>query len=167
MITLYDNAFSPFARKVRMVLDLKGLEYSTVDGLRMNGQGALADVNPRREVPVLVDGDLTIVNSSHIVQYLEEAYPQPRVLPADLKRRVRARHWERVADTLVDAVLLNVSIWNWAKREDSRPEGMAEKAQNDLESVYAVLERDLAQSSQGFICDGLSIADIAMFPHLR
>jgi glutathione S-transferase len=167
MITLYDNAFSPFARKVRMVLDYKGLEYSTIDGLHATGQPALEEVNPRREVPVLMDGDVTVVNSAHIVQYLEEAYPEKRVLPADLARRVRARHWERISDSLVDAILLSVSLWSWARREDTAPNGMSEKAREDLGSVYTALERELAQSSRGFVCDELSIADIALFPHLR
>ena len=48
---LYDNAFSPFARKARMVLDLKGLDYEAIDGLDKSNGEALAAVNGRVEVP--------------------------------------------------------------------------------------------------------------------
>src|SRR4030095_11118891 len=51
VITLYDNAFSPFARKVRMVLEHKRLAFEAVDGLAPAGHARLASVNPRVEVP--------------------------------------------------------------------------------------------------------------------
>jgi glutathione S-transferase len=51
MIKLYDNAFSPFARKVRMVLEFKGLDFEVVDGLRKTSHEALKAVNRRVEVP--------------------------------------------------------------------------------------------------------------------
>jgi glutathione S-transferase len=166
MLTLYENAFSPFARKVRMALEHKGLQFEAIDGLRTDNQAALAKVNPRREVPVLVDGDVTIVNSSHILQYLDEAYPQKPLLPSALATRMRARDWERISDTLVDGILLNVSIWMWAERTDKRPPAMEQRARTDLESIYAALEKELAQAGD-FIVGTLSIADIALFPHLR
>jgi glutathione S-transferase len=166
MLTLYENAFSPFARKVRMALEHKGLQFEAIDGLRTDNQASLAKVNPRREVPVLVDGDITVVNSSHILQYLEEAYPQNPLLPTALAARMRARHWERISDTLVDSILLNASIWMWAERTDKRPPAMEERARADLESVYAALEKELAAAGD-FIVGTLSIADIALFPHLR
>ncbi|HEU5133717.1 MAG TPA: glutathione S-transferase family protein [Steroidobacteraceae bacterium] len=166
MITLYENAFSPFARKVRMALEHKGLQFEAIDGLRTDNQAALAKVNPRREVPVLVDGDITIINSSHIVQYLDEAYPQQPLLPTAVAARVRARHWERISDTLLDGILLNVSIWMWAERTDKRPPAMEERARADLASIYAALEKELAEAGH-FIVGALSIADLACFPHLR
>ncbi len=86
---LYDNAFSPFARKVRMVLEWKGLDYETVDGLDMANQELLAAVNGRLEVPTLVDGGVSVVNSADIVAYLEHAYPDPSVQPADPAARAR------------------------------------------------------------------------------
>jgi len=70
MIKLYDSAFSPFARKVRMVLDHKGLAYEAVDGLLRSNHQALKAVNGRLEVPTLVDGDLILWESSAIMAYL-------------------------------------------------------------------------------------------------
>jgi glutathione S-transferase len=161
---LYDNAISPFARKVRMVLDWKGLPYDVVDGLDKRNHDRLAAVNGRVEVPTLVDGSVTVINSADIVAYLEHKYPERPVYPADPAKRVRARAWERCADTVVDAILVNLSYWLLNVRPDAVPAGLREKAQSDLDQVYAALERDLG--SLDFICGEFSIADIALFPHL-
>lgn len=164
MLTLYDNAFSPFARKVRMVLEHKRLAFHPIDGLAPEGHGKLAAVNPRVEVPVLVDGDLTVVNSSHIVAYLEHRYPERPVYPADPATRVHALAWERVADTLFDAITHDASNGGFGFPGDSRPAGLLEAAREDLAPLYADLERSLADRE--FLCGALSIADLALFPHL-
>ena len=161
---LYDNAFSPFARKVRMVLDWKGLAYEAIDGLDKANAEALKAVNGRVEVPALVDGDITVVNSSDIVAYLEHIHPEPPVYPAEPAARVRARAWEPCADTVLDPILADISYWSWAERPDVMPAGMKEAAQTDLGRIYDALERDLEVSD--FVCGELSIADLALFPHV-
>lgn len=163
---LYDNAFSPFARKVRLVLDHKGLAYEAIDALEISSRGELADMNPRVEVPVLDDDGLIVVNSSDIVAYLDHKYPKRPVLPADPATRVRARAIERLADSLLDAILHDVSLWFWPTlaRTDQPPAGLREAAKHDLEAVYSELESDL--EGREFLCGDLSIADIAVFPHL-
>lgn len=161
---LYDNGFSPFARKIRIVLDHKGLAHEAVDGLAKVNHDALAAVNPRAEVPVLVDGDATVVNSADIVAYLEHRYPKRPVYPSDPATRARARAWERTADTLVDAILADIALWLWAERPDPMPKGLREAAQKDLEKIYEALEDALEKD--GFLLGDLSIADIALFPHL-
>lgn len=164
MIKLYDSAFSPFARKVRMVLEHKGLAFEALDGLLRSNHAALKAVNGRIEVPVLVDGDVVVVNSSDIVSYLEHIRPTPPVHPQDPAARVHARAWERAADTFVDAIMIDISYWKWAAREDEMPAGLIEAARGDLRGIYAALERDLA--GREFVSGALSIADIALFPHL-
>src|SRR5262245_29842718 len=58
MIVLYDNPFSPFARKVRMALQFKEVPYQSIDALALAEHARLHAVNRRAEVPVLVDGDV-------------------------------------------------------------------------------------------------------------
>jgi glutathione S-transferase len=164
MITLFDSAFSPFARKVRLVLEHKGLEFKALDGLIKSNHEALKAVNGRIEVPVLVDGDITVVNSADIVGYLEARYPQKPVYPSDLAARVHARAWERAADAFIDAILIDISYWKWADRQDQMPEGLLEAARADLRLVYHALDRELA--SRDYVSGPLSIADMALFPHL-
>ena len=164
MIKLYDSAFSPFARKVRMVLEYKGLAFEAFDGLLRSSHDALRAVNGRIEVPVLVDDDIVVVNSSDIVGYLEHIRPAPPVYPKEAAAGVHARAWERAADSFIDAILTDISYWKWAVREDAMPAGLIEAARADLHLVYAALERDLA--AREFVSGELSIADIALFPHL-
>lgn len=164
MIKLYDSAFSPFARKVRMVLEHKGLAHEAVDGLLKSNHAALKAVNGRIEVPALVDDGIVVVNSADIVSYLEFRYPEKPVYPLAPAARVHARAWERAADTFIDAILINVSYWKWANRPDRMPDGLLEAARADLGGVYDALDRELADRE--FVSGGLSIADMALFPHL-
>jgi glutathione S-transferase len=161
---LYDNAVSPFARKVRLVLDFKGVPYETVDGLVKANRDALAAVNGRVEVPALLHDGSAIVNSSDIVAYLERVFPERPVYPASPTAWARARAWERCADTFVDALLVNLSYWTFNQRADRMPEGLLDAARRDLRLVYDALERQLA--GRDFVCGEISVADFALFPHL-
>jgi glutathione S-transferase len=164
MIKLYDNAFSPFARKIRLVLDHKRVTYDVIDGLQLKNRELLESVNGRVEVPALVHDDLVIINSSDIVTYLERRFPEHPVYPKEDTAWARARAWERCSDTVVDPILVDISYWTWAKRADKMPEGMLAAARADLTRVYDALERDLAAGD--YVCGELSIADFALFPQL-
>ena len=91
MIKMYDSAFSPFARKVRMTLEYKELSYEAVDGLLRSNHEALRAVNGRIEVPALVDDAIVVVNSADLVAHLDYRYPTKRVSPDDPAGRVHAR----------------------------------------------------------------------------
>jgi glutathione S-transferase len=165
MLKLYDNAFSPFARKVRLVLELKGIEHEVVDGLALANRDALAAVNGRVEVPAIDHDGLVVVGSSDIVAYLERAFPAHPVYPASHAEWVHARAWERCADTVIDPILVDVSYWTWASRTDAMPAGMLDAARRDMDQVYAAIERDLdGRALLGG--DRPSIADVALFPHI-
>jgi glutathione S-transferase len=164
MIKLYDSAFSPFARKVRMVLEHKGLDFEAVDGLLKSNHAALKAVNGRIEVPALVDNGVVVVNSADIVSYLEFRYTAKPVYPEAPAARVHARAWERAADAFIDAILINVSYWKWADRQDRMPDGLLEAGRADLARVYEALNSELADRE--FVSGRLSIADMALFPHL-
>jgi glutathione S-transferase len=161
---LFDSAFSPFARKVRMVLEYKGLDFQAVDGLLKSNHAELKAVNGRVEVPTLVDGDTVVVNSADIVSYLEHRYPDRPVYPDSPETRVHARAWERTADTFIDPILVDISYWKWAARPDTMPTGLLEAARADLSQVYDALEAELARRE--YISGSVSIADIALFPHI-
>ena len=166
MLTLYDNPFSPFARKVRMVLRFKGLRYRSVDALALPEHDRLVDVNPRAEVPVLVDGGVTVTDSADIVSYLEDRFPDPAVLPLGPEPRAKARRWQRLSDTLLDAIIHDISIWTWPThhRSDQPPEGLLEAGRQELRQIMVDLEGSIHVS--GFVCDQLSIADFSLFPHV-
>ena len=161
---LYDNPFSPFARKVRMVLEHKGLVFDAIDGLDKGNHDALARLNRRLEVPALQDDGVAVVNSADIIAYLDHRYPDRPVYPADPAVRVRARAWERLADTVIDPILADISYWSWTDRSDTMPAGLLDAAKKDLGEVYVRLDAELG--GRAFVCTTLSIADFALFPHL-
>lgn len=106
-IVLYEHPLSPYAQKVRILLREKGLpfDFRTPDAL---GSGAdnpsLALLNPRFEVPSLVHDGETIFDSTIILEYLEECFPTPPMMPPTPKARARMRMIEEVCDTHYEAI---------------------------------------------------------------
>ena len=91
---LYDYFRSSGAYRVRLALNMKGLEYeSKVIHLSNNEQFApeFAARNPQSLIPVLVDGEITLTQSMAIIEYLEEVYPHPPLLPESALARARVR----------------------------------------------------------------------------
>lgn len=106
-IVLYEHPLSPYAQKIRILLREKGLPFearmpSTI------GSGAedadLAGVNPRLEVPGLLHRGNTFFDSTIILEYLEETFPEPPMMPATPVARARARTIEEVCDTHWEAI---------------------------------------------------------------
>ncbi len=94
--TLYTYFRSSAAYRVRIALQLKGLAHSHVPVhlLRNGGEqhsAAYAALNPTQLVPTLVDGDMVLCQSVAIMEYLEEAYPSPSLLPKDVNQRAVVR----------------------------------------------------------------------------
>ena len=166
MLTLFTNGFSPFARKVAMALEYKGIAYESVDGLTHGNRERLLAVNPRAEVPVVVDDDITVVNSSDIVAYLDQKYPERPIYPQNLKARVEARALERLADARIDAIMLDCSIWTWADRKDPPLPGLKEAGQRDLDTIFARIEETLRDLATPWPFGHLTIAEFAFWPHL-
>lgn len=164
MLTLYGNAFSPFARKVQLILEHKGVDYEYVDGLARDDRARLAKINKRVEVPVIDHDGVVVVNSSDIAAYLERVFPERPIYPSDTKTWVKARAWERCADSTIDPILVDISYWVWAIRPDKMPEGLLDAARADLGPIYDALDAEL--DGKDWVCGELSIADIALFPHL-
>ena len=87
-----------------MALQFKDVPYESIDALALAEHARLRAVNRRAEVPVLVDGDVTVRDSADIVAYLEDRFPTPPLLPSSPARRVTARRWARIADTVLDSI---------------------------------------------------------------
>jgi maleylacetoacetate isomerase len=95
-LVLYDYWRSSASYRVRIALNLKGLSYAShsVHLVQEGGQQhapAYLSLNPQQLVPSLVDGDLVLTQSLAILEYLEEKWPAPPLLPADREGRARVR----------------------------------------------------------------------------
>lgn len=91
---LYNFFRSGTSHRLRIALNLKGLqtEYLPVDlRTEQHLQAAFKAINPQGLVPALVDGDQVLIQSPAIIEWLEEKYPNPPLLPADAQQRARVR----------------------------------------------------------------------------
>ena len=103
---LYSGPLSLFTAKVRIALAEKRLAYERIEvgwSLAKRYEPHHPDVvalNPKRQVPVLVDGDVVVYDSTVILEYLEDRYPTPALYPQDVRERARCRQLEAAADEL-------------------------------------------------------------------
>src|SRR3982750_2263376 len=108
---------SPYVRKVLACMNLKGLDYEVDPITPFYGNEEFERLSPLRRIPVLIDGDFTVSDSSVICAYLDDAYPGHRLFPTDPKDRARARWLEEFADTRLG----DVFIWGFFYQKVVRP----------------------------------------------
>jgi glutathione S-transferase len=112
MIELYHNDMSVCAQKVRFALAEKKLPWERRHlNLRAGDQQKpeYLKLNPNAVVPTLVDDGTVIIESTVICEYLDDAYPEPRLKPADAVGRARMRLWTKQLDEGVHAATSVVS----------------------------------------------------------
>ena len=104
---LYEAPGSPYAQKIKIALREKAVPFEVeVPASLGTGRtdGPFGIGNPRAEVPMLVDGQTRIFDSTIILEYIEERWPEPPLLPRDPAARAAARMTEDVCDTQYEAV---------------------------------------------------------------
>src|SRR5215510_9255756 len=104
MVTLYEIPLSPYAQKVKLALLEKGIAFSAKLPDMVALDSEFAALSPRLEVPVFVDDEVRLFDSSVILEYLEDRWPEPALLPRAAAERARVRTLEEICDTLYDAV---------------------------------------------------------------
>jgi glutathione S-transferase len=148
-LKLFEHPLSPYARKVKIVLYEKELPF---ERLFVNPSAPADDAaarewraaSPRLEVPALVDGDVRVFDSTIILDYVEETHPVPPAMPSEPAERARVRMLEEVCDTELEAIvwgLMEVRFFGRAQGEHA--EEMAARAGEQLERIWARLEREL------------------------
>lgn len=174
MLRLYTYFRSSAAYRVRIALNLKKLDYSAIPVhlIRDGGQHhepAYADLNPQQLLPTLEDGALTITQSLAILEYLEEAYPLPALLPADVPGRARVRS---LALTIACDIhpLDNLRVLRYLQDElDVDSERRNEWYRHWVRVGFTALERSLAKAPHaGGFCHGDSptLADCCLVPQV-
>jgi glutathione S-transferase len=157
---LFTFATSPYARKVRMMLELKKLDFVPVERCySLDRKDDLLAASARAEVPALDLGDgRTISDSTIICEYLEETFPAAPLFPAQPFQRARMRMIEDLCDRAFDAV--SYGFWIATARKDA-PESaaMRDAARDEFSQLLARLEQELGDRE--FFCGALSVADLA------
>ncbi len=168
---LYSGPLSLFSRKVEIALHEKGLPFERVFVPFSQAKGYspkhpdVAAANPKAQVPVLVDGDLTLFDSTVILEYLEDAYPEPVLWPSDAKERACGRLIELTADEILLPLVVRLMYRSEPPDSDAERrlarEAEGRRAEEALLMHYAKLGERL-QGRDYFLGD-FSIADIGMF----
>jgi len=168
---LYSGPLSLFSRKVEIVLGEKGLafEREMVPFTQAKGYSPKHPVvlaaNPKAQVPVLIDGDLTLFDSTIIAEYLEDAYPEPPLFPRGAGSRARCRLLELYADEVLFAQVRRLLYRTEPLHPDPKLCALRDEegrqADGAIRVQYGQLQDQLG--AQDYFCGAFSVADIALF----
>jgi glutathione S-transferase len=164
---LYSGPLSLFTGKVRVALDEKALAHEIVSvpfGRATGYQPKHPDVlalNPKAQVPVLVDGDLAIYDSTVILEYLEDRYPSPPLYPRDVAERARCRQAEAAADEILFPPVFELISEVFYRGAAERDAERIARARAAIARHYDGLERRL--DGRAHLCGDFSVADIGYF----
>ena len=170
MLTLWEHPLSPYAQKNKIAMREKGIAFEATTPMGIGSGKSIADferVSPLREVPALVDDGFAIFDSRLILEYLEDKYPKPALLPADPRERVVARQIEQVMDRHYEPL-------NWALGEiryfrratGALQEKLEAAAASEARGIFGWLDETLGDR-QWFGGDSFGWGDLSVAPYLN
>lgn len=187
MIVLYEHPLSPYAQKNKIALREKGIEFEARLPVAL-GTGALPDTgfrdsSPRGEVPSLVHrdaeastrnslhdiphDDVRIFDSTIILEYLEERFPKPPLLPAAARERARVRMLEEVMDTHYEPINWGLSeIRYFGRAKGTLAEQIEARAGEQVQRFFSWLEAEL-QNRPWFNGESFGWGDLSVVPYLN
>ena len=159
---IISGPLSMFGAKVEIAAREKGIAFELVMVPFSQQRGYeprhpdVLRINPKRQVPVLMDGDLEIFDSTQIFEYLEDIGPGPALWPAHPKARARARRLEHCSDEVYFPHIIRLM-----GLESTPDDPAAQAARHEAAQYYRSMERVLADRE--FLAETYSYADIAFY----
>lgn len=92
-MTFYTGSDDHYSHRVRIVLAEKGISVDIIEVTEEKRPAELADLNPYNSVPTLIDRDLVLYESKVMMEYLDERFPHPPLLPVYPVARAQSRLW--------------------------------------------------------------------------
>ncbi len=164
-VRIVGSYLSPYVRKVLVCLHMKGVTYEIDPIVPFMGDDRFSELSPLRRIPVLIDGDVTLADSTVICEYLEERHPEPALYPRNIAERARARWLEEFADSRMGEVfiwrLFNEAVIKpavWGNETDA--EVLNRTLTEEIPHILDYLEDELP--SEGFLFGDPAVADIAI-----
>ncbi len=150
---------SPYARKVRIALAEKKIDYDLIEASPWDAVSAVAQYNPLGKIPTLVLEDgTTLFDSRVIVEYLDAVSPVSRLIPEPSRQRIAVKRWEALADGICDAAML-------IAQERRRPVRQQSKSwiTHQQEKIVRTIDALALELEERPWCNGesYSLADIA------
>ena len=174
MIKLYSYWRSSAAYRVRIGLNLKGIEHEIIpvnllkDGGEQH-QENYRRLNPQHLIPTLIDGDVTVTQSLAILEYLDEKYPDPALLPAALADRSFARQLAQIVACDIHP-LNNLRVLKYLSKElgiddASKDNWYQHWLLNGFKSIELLLK---SRNRRGPYClsDHVTLADVCLIPQM-
>ena len=159
---LYSGPLSMFGAKAEIAAREKGLDFELVmvpfemKRLYEPKHPEVLRINPKRQVPVLVHGDLEIFDSTQIFEYFEDLRPQPPLWPREIAARARARLIEHKSDEVYFPPIVRLM-----SLQEAPDDPVAIAAREAAARFYVEMEALLAQSD--YLAGTYSYADIAFY----
>lgn len=151
---------SPFARKTRIVLAEKRIDYDLTVDVPWNADTQVPEYNPLGKIPVLVmDDGSTLYDSRVIVEYVDTLSPVSRLIPDGNREKIQVKRWEALADGVCDAA---ATIFLEKKRvESNQSADWIVRQESKIRRGLAAMSLELAEKNW---CHGefYSLADIAV-----
>jgi glutathione S-transferase len=170
-VTVVGSYLSPYVRKVLVFLEVKQIQYVIDPIVPFFGGEEFSRISPVRRVPVFIDDNVTISDSTVICEYLEERYPQPALYPAAPHARARARWLEEYADTRMGEVFIwrlynerVIKRYVWGEQTDEQVVSRA--VEQEAPQILDYLEHEFSRSHP-FLFGQLGIAEITIASFMR
>lgn len=169
-VTIIGSYISPYVRKVLVCLGIKGIPYRIDPIVPFFGNDEFTRLSPVRRIPVLIDGEVVLPDSTVICEYLEERYPEPAIFPQTPADRARARWLEEYADTrmgdvfiwrLFNQVAINRHVWG----EGPDQEVLTRTFEVDIPQVLDYLESQVPD--HGYLFGHVCAADVSIVTFFR
>jgi glutathione S-transferase len=150
---------SPYARKVRIALAEKKIDYALIEVSPWDAEDAVSALNPLAKIPVLVVEDgLNLYDSRVIVEYVDSVSPVSRLIPEPVRQRIAVKRWEALADGICDAAA--AIVIERKRPQKQRSDDWIERQRRKVVLGTTELARELGDKPW---CsgEGYSLADIA------
>lgn len=163
IMTLYSSATDIYSHRVRIVLAEKGVTYDVLDvELNQKAREELCEINPYGTTPVLVDRDLWLYQSEVVMEYLDERFPHPPLMPIYPVARARSR---LLLYRINKDWYSQVDIIQKAGSSDGQSNGAVAKAQETLtNSIVSVVP--VFAEMPFFMSEEFSLLDCCIAPLL-